>query len=210
MKLSFHFTNTPNIDELPSFDVLHTHINLPDEAKYLIGYEDRLNLVIGHMAKLTQACLYVTCKELEYKREPIKTDANLQAPNVNLFVQPMTTLFTFRRNLSRRTQSLKIRIYAPKDQDFPNSILSSIPRQITRRRTKQNVRIPVNLGDHWCKTEEQRIYANRVTEMVEQLLMLLNAEPIGSNETGWEFLGYFPYYYDENLRTKFNSTLSIE
>ena len=73
MKITFSFTDTPNISSLKRNNIFNSHFKLPDEAGHLSDCKDRVLAIATLVGKLTWARLHVTCYEVGLKEYPIKT-----------------------------------------------------------------------------------------------------------------------------------------
>src|SRR5258705_11772622 len=123
MKLTFSFTNDPNIDALAKEDIYNSYFEIPDECRFLIGYEQRIDAVAQTVSKFSDAMLHFTCKELGIVQRPIRTTASQETPyslerGINIAV------FKFDR-LQGRIQSKLLKIYQPISPDMPQQMSGS-------------------------------------------------------------------------------------
>src|SRR5689334_18708525 len=73
MKLTFTFTDSPDLVALTRDDIFNTHFEIPDEALHLIGVRERVIKIGELIGELTEACLHISCKEIGLDHFPIKT-----------------------------------------------------------------------------------------------------------------------------------------
>jgi len=72
MKMTFTFTDTPELSAITRDDRLATHFKFPDEALQLPDCKERVLAIANLVGKLTWACLHVTCREIGLKDYPVK------------------------------------------------------------------------------------------------------------------------------------------
>jgi hypothetical protein len=188
MRLTFRFTDQANIEALPKEDIYDSHFEIPDEAKLLIGCEERIMAIAQYVGQLTHTVLYLTCKELGIKNRLIK--ANTGAPQWSIASSSRVILIQFRRDqYQHRHHSCQLKIYNPISIELPRHLLLSLH---DRRPAAHKL---IRIGDGWCQTDEQRVNADTISSLAEQLLMLLNAEP----NAGWQCAGFHPHFYDSRV-----------
>ena len=64
MKVTLSFTDKPNIEDLRNADIYKSTIDFPDQATYLIGYQERILKIAELISQLSIAAVYLSCKEL--------------------------------------------------------------------------------------------------------------------------------------------------
>lgn len=180
MKLTFSFTDSPDIEKLPADEIYHTYFEIPDEAKHLLGYEQRIQLVAESVGKLSDACVFLSCKELAIKRQPIKVEFTSQR-GITTTVRVATACFQ-RRASYDKTRKLKILL------PIESPVVLQLMKQVWFNQTS------------WCRTQEDIEYHTSWMQISDQLLMLLNAEPPQPPYSrGWESIWFSPSWPDNGL-----------
>src|SRR6266481_1493071 len=72
MKMTFTFSDTPELSSLKRGDYLSSHFKFPDEALQRPDCKERILTIAALVGKLTWACLHLTCYELGLKNYPIR------------------------------------------------------------------------------------------------------------------------------------------
>lgn len=195
MKLTFSFTDLPDLESVPSEDIYNSLFEIPDEAQYLIGYEARILAVATAVGQLSDAMLHLSCNELGIKNRPIKITATRNQRSLNNELK--IAVLQFERSGGYRSQSRQLKIYLPIKPVVPSFYLA--PQGKNRRQRDSLTRNLLSIGSQWCKTEEQHAYAATVSGLVDQILMLLNAEPAPDSGEGWSCRGFHPWWTDNAL-----------
>jgi hypothetical protein len=199
MKLTFSFTDSPDLESVPSEDIYNSLFEIPDETQYLIGYEARILAVATAVGQLSDAMLHLSCSELGIKNHSIKTTANQSQRSLSHELK--IAVLQFERSDGYRIQSRQLKIYLPISPVVPNAYL--VPRGKSKRQRDSLTRNLLQVGSQWCKTEEQHAFAATVSGLVDQVLMLLNAEPAPSG-SGWSCRGFHPWWTDNTLIDRHN------
>ncbi|MBZ0285634.1 MAG: hypothetical protein K8L97_33190 [Anaerolineae bacterium] len=179
MKLTFTFTDMPDLKAVSKYDIWQTQFEIPDEAKHLIGYEERILAVAQRVGQLTCASLHFTCKELGIKNHFIP---NVPCQGREVYRASVNTLdnyfmVKFSRFTERGGQSRLLRI-------------------LNQRRPPMGrtpYLLPLDTLKHPTQHHE---YVNQIKFLAEQLLMLLNAEPAKHRDFNWICEGFDPRRYD--------------
>jgi hypothetical protein len=197
MKITFNFTDSSDIKAIPTDGIYSTHFEIPDEAMHLIGYEERIIAVAEMVGHLTNACLFITCKELNLKNHLVKTADRLDG---NSSVYNNIDIFTYyfeRFSLRRSSQQRQLKIMSPISPLFPQHFLA---RRGKNSRERHSLRKNLHqLGTYWCKNDAEIEHAQLVNSLAEQLLVLLNAEPAPQPNQQWTCLGFHPWWVDSAL-----------
>ena len=199
MKVTLSFTDKPNIEDLRNADIYKSTIDFPDQATYLIGYQERILKIAELISQLSIAAVYLSCKELGIKNQLIAENRTTEVKSTLHHLFNVTILhFSGRRLGKSRNQSKNIKIYAPSIAQLPTH-LTSVER---RRRRKKSLTSNLKQLNYLSKNDEAQItYRNYLQNLTDQLLMLFNADP---NER-WDFAGFHPYWLDSNLIKRFNN-----
>src|SRR5438034_9201073 len=83
MKVSFIFTDSPDVRSLPRHDIFEIKFEFPDAALALPDCADHVLAAAEIMGHFTKSCLHITCKELQLKNYPIKTVAAQDKPRID-------------------------------------------------------------------------------------------------------------------------------
>ena len=194
MRLTFTFTDIPDLSVLRKDQIYTTSFDVADDALHLIGVRERV-LAIGELvAGFTHASLHLTCKELSLKLHPIKS-ADISAEVHCLRFSRRVFELCFRCTLSIRPQKKQIlKILSPKVDALP-------PYMFQARSKKQNIFSnchPVDRWvEQWAKTDEQLIFAQNILQLAEHIGVLLNAEP----DKNWKCVGFHPFWPDTATQT---------
>jgi hypothetical protein len=197
MKLTFTFTDSPDVASLSKDDIYNTYFEIPDEALHLIGVRERVLKVAELVSFFTFACVHVSCPELELDRYPIKT-------------QRTGALEDFGRSQDRSFIIIykQIKYHTTQRQFkllFPD--VSKIPDMLTRTYVKGRKK-KANLSENRkyaipIDTALSTVFAENFEELKQQILILLGAEPNGN----WEFFGFHPWWRDPVLIKRWNNML---
>jgi hypothetical protein len=197
MKITFNFTDSPNIKAVPSDGIYSTHFEIPDEAMHLIGYEERIMAVAQMVGHLTNACLFITCKELNLKNHLVKTGVE---PNGHTTVYGSINTFTFyfeRFSLRRSSQQRQLKILSPVSPLVPQAYLIRRGKNSREKHTLRKNLLPI--GIRLGNTEAEIEHSRLLNSLTEQLLVLLNAEPGSQSNQQWTCLGFHPRWVDSAL-----------
>lgn len=196
MKLTFTYTNTPDLKAVSKYDMHKVQWDMPDEAKYLIGWEERVMTIAKMVGNLTQAVLHISCKEAGLKDHLITPVTNLDT-HPRFYPEFKTVVINFSHFSAYRTQTKNLKILFPVSSPLPDYMLHRRGTQKDRKNLKKNL----FLIDHFQpKDAAQEAYANTVKSLVEQLSVILNASP---NEK-WTHNGFHPWWTDGALIDLFN------
>lgn len=194
MKITFNFTDSPDIKSIPADGIYSTHFEIPDEAKHLIGYEERIMAIAQMVGQLTNACLFITCKELNLKNHLVKTGIE---PNGHTTVYGNVHTYTFyfeRFSRMRSSQQRQLKILSPISPLAPQYFF--VKRGRERRSLRKNLQ---QLGTYWCKNDAELDHANLISSVAQQMVVLLNAEPGSQPNQQWTCLGFHPWWVDSAL-----------
>ena len=72
MKLTFTFTNAPDLSSLSRDDLYLSYFELPNTVLQMPAAKERVLTIAGLVGQLSRAALHITCKELDLKNHPIK------------------------------------------------------------------------------------------------------------------------------------------
>lgn len=200
MKLVFTFSDHPNLAELSKDDLYSTSFEVPNESLYLVGCRERV-VAIGELAaRFTNGSMHLTCKELDLKDYLIKsaeTDVSHQ-----LIRNMHATIIYFERSGLRSTHKRLLKIWSPIDPIVPQPYLFRHGRN--RNERKSLARQLLGLQDFWCKSEQDFAYSRTIEQLTQQVLVLLNAEPVSDPSLSWQCRGFHPWWYDNVLVDRFN------
>jgi hypothetical protein len=196
MKIIFNFTDSPDIKAIPADGIYSTHFEIPDEARHLIGYEERIMAIAQMVGQLTNACLFITCKELNLKNHLVKTGVE---PNGHTTVYGTINafMFYFERFSVRRSQQRQLKILSPVSPLVPQAYLIRRGKNSREKHTLRKNLLPIGirLGNTQAEIEHSRL----LNSLTEQLLVLLNAEPVPHLNQQWTRLGFHPWWVDSAL-----------
>ncbi len=192
MRLTFTFTDTPDISTLRKDDLYTTSFDVPDEALRLVDVKECV-LAIGKLAAtFTTTNLYLTCYELNLINHPLKlTGTSVLRAYISTRI---FALFFISHPQSKVLHLLKILI--PTETVVPRDMMKVIRKKRVKRTEHPDAfHYRHKIASDWCKTEDQYVYAKNLAEMAEHLTVLLNAEA-GSQ---WSCMGFHPYWPDATV-----------
>jgi hypothetical protein len=184
MKLKFIFTDTPNISSLPTDQLYPTSFDVPDAALHLIGVRERILAVAELMGSFTHGSLHLTCKELDLKLHPIKLTEYpkeqwaLRHANKALVICFQRHIYPFKKVL--------LKVFAPS--------VDCLPSELFFVNKRWNLK---PLAERWPKTDEQFLFAQRLSLLAQHLEVLLNADP----DSNWKCIGFHPLFPDATIET---------
>ena len=208
MKLTFSFTDQPEIADLKSDYIFNSHFEIPDEAQHLIGWEERVLEIANHVGKLTGASLHLSCKELNLKYHPIKLETQTEGHKA-LYRNINSSVLYFERQSPRRNRTRQLKILAPDSTLIPEYFLR-IVRGYSRKK-RRSLRTSLIKSWSWkSQSEANQSYIDTLTTLSNQLLILLNAEPANNPMDRWDCRGYHPFWTDNTLITRHNNRMKKE
>ncbi len=171
MKVTFTFSEAPNLSSLKRGDVLTSSFKFPDEALQQPDCKEHVLAIANLVGKLTWACLHLTCYELGLKDYPVKLTKN--EGNISnrglLFAAWSPMLLRFDRVRTPADTSYRAPYIGLK-------IIASLPLRAR----------PV--------TNEQKALAEVVRLLGAHCVYLLNTHPDPSMR--WEFTYLYPRFRD--------------
>lgn len=181
MKISFIFTDQPNLAEVPSYKRYNSTFAVPDAAKLLPDIQAQV-VAIGEMVgQSTNANLHISCFEIGLKNHPIKQNSILHEWGRGLFFSITAMCLYFSGKVqypkSEFWYERKLSIYLP---------LSTLPVPRVGN---------YNFAFKWS-TPEMIEEAKRLEILSQRLLTLLNTEG------DWQFKYYHPWVKQKPLITK--------
>ncbi|HEX2908148.1 MAG TPA: hypothetical protein VHO69_14860 [Phototrophicaceae bacterium] len=156
------------------------------------------------VGQLSSAALHITCSELNLNKHLVKADVD----KVREFRHEWNVLIiSFNRLTPQRntSQNRQFKILLPVLPQLSNHYFHK--EKGKRRALKYNLR---RLPADWGKTDEEQSYANILNSLVEQLLVLLNAETVNSPAYHWQYVGFHPFWLDNALIDRFNKRVQKE
>lgn len=195
MKVIFSFTDTPDITALKAEDIYKSTLNLPDAVLHLIGWQERVFAIADVVSQMTDACLYLTCKEMGLKNHPLRT--TLTGDENHLYSMYKSAVFVFERRSLRRMESIKFKIFVPILPGEDGVVLRAHGRN-KRERNNLNRQLRY-ISRSNSGTEKLGTYAAAVQTLVDQVLVLLNSEVNPNDAQPWTFRGYHPYWTDSTI-----------
>lgn len=187
MRLTFTFTDHPDGSAAPKDQLYHSHFELPDDALNLINVQERIRAV-GNLAALhSTASVFLTCKPLDIINHPLKITTNSE-PQYSVENSIKVFTIVFDRQLVRPAHRRTFKVFGPAYPQMPDHFF--------RQKTGNLLRIG---GTDWCNTDQERTYAEQIKQLADQLLVLLNAEPVPLGSLPWQCQGFHPFRTDNAL-----------
>jgi hypothetical protein len=195
MKLVFTFTDTVDLDTLSKDAIFRTTFTLPDEAQQLVGYEQRILRIAEIVGGLTDAALHVTCKEASINDQFIKPPSKTEKPST-VFGGTKAHAFCFQPpRMMRKARRQLFKVWLP--------IFPLMSQTIVLRSGIEWF----PLDSKWPKIEEEKAYMDSLKALVDQVLVLLNADPKAQKYGGWTCAGYHPWRNDNTLISRHNKRI---
>lgn len=195
MKLSFIYTNTPDLKNLYKYAIYTKHFEFPDEALELPHIESTLWAISETVSQLTQACLHVSCRELGWK-ERLVTEMGSDPYGFHFTVRVAAVVFGRRKPRKRRPQYRTLKILFP------------IPLECRRLfpAAKKAPNLPHEAA-MWKYYDNNGSFGDACTPfhtLRDLILPLLNAEELTAemvelNATEWEYVGFHPRWFDNGF-----------
>ncbi len=185
MKISFFFTDKPDLADVPADERYYSYFELPDEAKSLPDVQAQIIAVGELVGQFTNANLHINCADAGLKNQPVKQVDEPPNPNQRLFYQTHSTCLYFSGSFHDKYGATYIgnrvlKIYSPPLVSFP-------PFGLHDKGYRDFIHIP--------QDPVLAAYTERLKALSDQLLTLLNTDG------NWHSEGFHPYLYDKSLAT---------
>lgn len=192
MKLTFIFTDSPQLATLSSREIYRTHLELPDRALELADCLKHLLAIADLVAQLTQANLHIACPQLQIENQPVKRlSSPLQWDKGIQFAEGVMIL-RFQREVYR-TQYRHIKIIHP----IPPFVPIHLHENWQHSRGEDALSNRLIRDFDWAESDQQRIYANVLEEIGEHIVTLLDSDPWPlMPERQWQYEGFHPAWGD--------------
>src|SRR5260221_2108235 len=178
MKITFTFSDSPNLASMTSDDLCQSHFEFPDTVLQLPDIRDRILTLANLVGQMTKAILHITCKELGLKNYPIKIE---KTTNHWIHIEAThPTVLRFQGWDHRRRKSKTIKIIAPEK--------SGIPEHLTRYAGYTGGFTTLQLAEGKRYPEALKIY--QISDLCFSLL---------SEDKLWQwypFVQFHPYRFD--------------
>ena len=208
MGLTFVFADTSDTQLWKQYQPVSTYFRLPPETYQLPTCRQQVLNLAQFVASLTRSALYLSCRELSLKYQPIKL-ANPDCHYGAVERDKHYFVLRFERDLYHaRIESRELKIVLPiqpSDISIPLYLYLS-PGGTKRERAKAQKR--------WVSTsnlafnDEQKHFASLLNAGADICLTLLNAEPIPRQEmSSWRFTGFHPSRQDASAITREKSRI---
>ncbi|MBI1256648.1 MAG: hypothetical protein GC204_04200 [Chloroflexi bacterium] len=189
MKISFLFTDKPDISQVPADDRYYSRFEVPDTAKSLCDIQEQLIAIGELVGQVSNANLHINCADIGLKNYSVKQVDEPSKPNDRLFYKTHSACLYFEGSfpgkygatyMGRRV----LKIYSPPLVSFPSSgIYDKGYRDFI----------------HISQDPMLAAYTQRLKALSDQLLTLLNTDG------NWRSGGFHPYLYDKSLATLHNN-----
>lgn len=199
MKLTFTFTDSPDLSSLSRDNLYHTYFELPDTALQTSTAKEQVLAIAGLVGQLTRAALHLTCKELDLKNHPIKLTVENDSPYAKLANAWWNTIICF-QSFRNRDKFAYLKVRSPIASPVPE------PPHYSSRRSKRDEQLRYNLYSPQTqgKTDEQIKYLATIQDIAEHCISLLNSEPLPPKATPWRYAGFHPFWKDAAAINLFN------
>lgn len=132
MKLTFIYTNKPDLSNVSKDEVYKSYFEIPNEALELPDYQNRIFSIVQIIGQLTKASLHVDCPELDW-HELLVAESDIDFRKTHFIPMNATYLhFANRTARKRKNRSRKLRILATRcsrseyHYDIVKSIIDSL------------------------------------------------------------------------------------
>jgi len=195
MRLTFTYADKPDLSLARRDNIYSTSLSVPDDALHLIGIKDRV-LVIGELAaSFTQAYVYLTCNELDFKHYPLPY-SELGTESKDFFWEDRVLILGFWR--FARPSSEYFKILFPSPSPLPDE---DIFRLRFDKKNRDNLRLNL-ISNQTMRDQDHKDYVDRMKKLAEQLLMLINAAPSAGSTYSWAYEGFHPWWKDKILSAR--------
>jgi|GEM_PF-5585144 len=191
MKITFIYTDTPDVRALPKDDIYTRNFDLPDSALQIPNCRETILQIADTLSKFTSACLSITCDELKLKNHVVSTKAECSykiGSNLSTIVLVFASS-SGGNHIERRKLHILYR-------DHSISLTSQSYYEVYGRSSLS--RGLLHDETSWASSDQE--YENRkvLLSVVEPLLTLLNAD----SSRQWRFMGFRPLWTDNSLMAR--------
>lgn len=184
MKLTFTYTDTPDLSSLSRDDIFNTYFEIPDEALHLIGVRERILKIAELVSTFSNACLHVSCKELDIKNHLVRT-VELDPHTGGVYGARRVLLLCFERFALRKKLKRYLKVLLP---------VGDIVADAYHNHYHEKLLFSLNM------MRQDTTHPQNMQQLVDQLLVLLGADPPAPRVPGnWKFSGFYPLWRDNAL-----------
>jgi hypothetical protein len=184
MKVTFIFTDTPDLQVLSHEDQYKSHFEFPDAALKMADCKERIVTIAELVGQLSHAVVHFTCKELDLKSYPVKLTKDDGMGFVRHSFRNMLIRF---ESFRRRSKTIKV--------------LLPVHTGINNCAWHMGFVSPGYTGG----TDEQKQQIAIINILAEQCLALLNSEPFPEGtQPPWRYAGFDPFRTDGAAIKRFN------
>ncbi|MBZ0299663.1 MAG: hypothetical protein K8J31_07990 [Anaerolineae bacterium] len=184
MKLTFFYSDLPIEDARPAYGCKAT-FEFPDEALNIADCRKHILKIATLVGEMTDAIMYITCKELDLQQHPIKLAKTSALIVTNTFRNCVLYFEHPKQRPSRYPQRRNLKILLPSKAPYQDTE-TPLPFQIA------------------VSNEDQRRYLDRLHALVDTCLLLLNADAPHPKFKEWRYLGFRTQVHDNAAITQFN------
>lgn len=207
MRLTFLYTDTPDLQTLGKADIHKSNFELPDTALSLSDCKSRVLTIANLVGKLTHASLHIACKELDIKNYLVKADGpddfhSFRSANWLHFLA-----IYFERDVYTRYVYKKTNVFLP--IEMPGLPEWNASRHAAKKkRHKSRKRGTVLIRGYLSNDTSHKEYVDTIRALAEQCLSLLDSDRSAHpGLQAWQFMGFHPYATDEATVKKINNQL---
>ncbi len=183
MKLTFTFTESPDLKSLTRDDIYQSHFEFPDTALQLLDVKERILAIADLVGQSTGAVLHVTCKDISPVGQPIRLTKAEGSQQIRHSWWNLVICFSRISHNRSQSRYLKIRLPILAATRWHGEFISPT---------------------YWGRDDEQKRTTRLVREISEHCLTLLNSEPTSANGGVWQFVGFYPYRKERAAIDRFN------
>lgn len=184
MRLTLTFVNAPSLDSAPEYEFYKTTFELPETAIDLTDIDSRIESLVTHLGALTAVSLYVTCQALGWREREIKT---ISAPERVRAVWNAAVFGFDQTNPESPERGRYLKVPFAVVPPFELFMFRGTRKRGSIRRAVRQPLTAVN--------EDQEIYLERVEQIAETCLSLLETHP----DQTWAYIGFHPDRFDISL-----------
>jgi len=200
MRVTFSFTAQPNIEELCPYEIYKSSINFPDEAKLLIGYEERILKIAECVAYLSDATVYLTCKDIGANKQLIEVKHTREPQTAFHICRFVMAFRVSKNNFMSRNTSQTLKIFQP---TYVDEIRVHRYSQLKRKKDKLDLSKNLIEMSHYTHqkpmTKEGQLYIEHIKMLDSQITVLLVSAP----EAQFSQTYFHPFWYDTSVGSYF-------
>lgn len=194
MKLDFIFSDPAT--------AIKTSLSLPEAARQQPDCKERVLAIAASVGALTQAGLHIDCPPLGLRQHPVKRVWVAAAAIRSSFHD---TLIRFERYNGHFPQRQHLKIIAPVTCPIPYATPAS-----GRQRSHPSLERYLIRPEEVPQDAAQALYTDHIHAIIDNCLVLLNAEAATDTVHAWKAVGFHPAWLDKRAVTRAHKQAETE